>query len=346
MEPVKQMNGNQDLGRHALAEALRLSLRLLLWAMALIMVAYLFSGWFVVQEHQRAYVLVFGKVSGVGAERLKGPGLHLTWPRPIAEVVYVPAERIQSIEVNTHWFELHPESQWDMRRRDVGPSLRPGRDGYLLTSDSNILHARWGLRFTIRDPEAFLFRFADPEAFLRKELDRAATRIGHRWTVDDALRLDIEGFRSEVALELQQRLHEQSSGIQLHRLDLLAIAPPQQVSTAFESVIEAEQDRSRAISAARAYAARSVNEAKGDASKILSDAHATRQRIISGAEADAQYFQSVMSAFREQPELTLFVLWQDRMRVILQRVESQLLLRQRTDGRQEIRLHIAPPSNR
>lgn len=332
-----------DPGREALADALRVSFRLLIGVMSLVAAAYLLSGWFIVQEHQRAYVLVMGRISGVGAERIKGPGLHWTWPKPIAEVVRVPAERIQSIEVQTHWFEELPGAQWDMEMRDVGATLRPARDGYLLTGDANIIHARWGIRFTVRDPESYLFEMADPESMLRLEMDRAAARVAQRWTVDAVLRADIEGFRAEVDQELRRRLHDQAGGIQLHRLDLLAIIPPRQVASAFESVIEAEQDRSRAMSAARAYAARASNEAEGDAARTRSEALAARQRIISEAEADAEYFTAVLTAFHAHPDLIPHTLWQDRMRPVFGRVESQFVVRDRPGGGQELRLHIGPP---
>ena len=159
-----------DPGRQALADALQVSFRLLTGIMVLLAVAYLGSGLFIVQEHQRAYVLVLGRVAGVGMERIREPGLHWTWPKPIAEVVRVPAERIQTMEVDTHWYEVQPGEEWD--ERGFEPTLRPLRDGYLITGDANIIHTRWGLRYIIRDPETYLFRVAEPERILEKSEER------------------------------------------------------------------------------------------------------------------------------------------------------------------------------
>ncbi len=333
---------DQDPGRAALADALRVSFRLLIVTMLLLGAAYLLSGIYIVQEHQRAYVLVFGRITGVGDERVKGPGLHWTWPKPIAEIIRVPAERIHSIEIDTLWH--HDTTRGDRAHmRPRSPALRPGIDGYTLTGDANILHSQWAVRYTLRDPETYLFRIADAEDVLRKELDRAATRISHQWAVDAALRTDIESFRQDVDRELRSRLHELDLGLQLHRLDLLSVTPPRQVASAFESVIEAEQDRSRLVSAARAHAARVHNETKGETSRIAAEARAERQRIVSEAEADADFFRAVLQEFRDNPEVITATLWQNRIRTVLQKADAQYVVHERDDGMQELRLLIPSP---
>ncbi len=333
-----------DPGRQALADALQVSFRLLIGVMVLITLAYLGSGLFIVQEHERAYVLVFGRITGMGAERIKEPGLHWTWPKPIAEVVRVPAARIQSMEVDTQWYEALPTAELAPGpRQAASPSLRPLRDGYLMTGDANIIHARWGVRYAIRDPETYLFGVAEAERLLHKELDRAAVRVAQRWPVDRALRTDIEQFRGDVDQELRTRLHAHPIGLELHRLDLLAVTPPLQVAAAFEQVIEAEQDRSRSISAARAYAARVANEARGAASRVRAEAQAERQRVVSEAEADADFFRSVQEAYQAQPTVIAHTLWQDRIREVLAQVDRKHILHERTDGQRELRLQMGPP---
>ncbi len=335
--PVEQRT---DAGRAAVAEALQASFRLLLWGMLLVALAYAASGVFIVREHERAYVLVFGRISGYGADRIKTPGLHWTWPKPIAEIVRVPAERIQSMEVDTHWFEQLPLRQWETRPRAGGPTLRPLRDGYVLTGDANIIHVRWGVRYTVRDPETYLFRIADAERILHKELDRATALVAQQWAVDTVLRADVEGFRGEVDRRVRERLHAQGLGVDLHRLDILAMTPPLQVAAAFESVIEAEQDRSRAISAARAYAVRVTNDAQGQAARIEAEANAARQRIMSVAEADADLFTSLLAAYQLQPVMMTQTLWQDRIRRALPRVDRQLWVYEREDGKREVRIPV------
>jgi len=335
-----------DAGREALAEALRVSFRLLTLAAMILGVVYLLSGIFSVREHERAYVLLLGRISGTGESRIKEPGLHWTLPKPFTEIVRVPAERIQSLEIQTQWMYEEPGQRWSESVRPAGESLAPDRDGYVLTGDANILHIRWGLRFTVRDPETYLFRHAGPVKVLQKEMDRAASRVAQQWPVDRLLRTDIEGFRAAVDQTLRIRLDHLNLGLQVHRLDLLAITPPRQTAFAFDAVVEAEQDRSRNISAARAYAARARNEAQGGASRVRSEALAMRQRIISEAQADADLFLSVLPVYRDHPAMLAETLRQDRLRAILPHLKQQTAIRTRDDGTQDIRLMIGPSSDR
>lgn len=339
-ESPQSVVDRSDPGREALADALRVSFRVLLWSMVLIAAAYLLSGIFVVREHERAYVLVFGRIAGVGTERIKNPGLHWTWPKPISEIIRIPAERIQTMEIDSMWYEELPTRGFQTQPRAAGPALRPLRDGYLLTGDANIIHARWGVRYTIRDPEIYLFQITNAEELLHKEVHRAATQVAQQGTVDRALRTEIEAFRADVANVLRDRLLEHPIGLDLHRLDLLSITPPLQVAAAFESVIEAEQDRSRDVSAARAYAARIQNETQGQVQQLLAEARAHRQQILSGAEADADFFLSVLDAFRDHPEVITQTLWQNRIRAIMAQVDRQHFIYERQDGKRELRLQL------
>jgi len=156
------------------------------------------------------------------------------------------------------------------------------------------------------------------------------------------LRLNIEGFRNAVDLALRERMDDVNIGLQVHRLDLLSVIPPRQVAAAFEEVIEAEQDRSRSVSAARAYAARVLNEAHGDGSRIASESRAARQRLVSEAGADIEYFTAVREAYGDHPSLIAPTLWQDRIRRILRGVDGLYVVHENADGQQELRLMVGP----
>lgn len=342
--PVQPHSPEKDPGREALADALRLSFRMLIIAMLLLSGAYLLSGIFIVQEHQRAYVLLVGRIAGTGADRVKGPGLHWTWPKPFAEIIRVPAERIHNMEIDSLWYAEATGGPRAAQTRASSPALRPGIDGYMLTGDANILHARWAVRYVIRDPELYLFDVADAESLLHRELERAAMITAHQRPVDATLRLDIEGYRASVDERLRERMNRLNIGIALHRLDLLSITPPLQVAAAFDSVIEAEQDRSRAVSAARAYAARARNEAQGERSRIVAVAAAQKQRILSEAAADADFFRAVLEEYRRNPDIIASTLWQNRIRSVLSKVDAQYLVTKREEGVQELRLMIGAPT--
>lgn len=323
-------------GYEALAEALQVSFRVLRWVMGLLLLAYLGSGVFIVGQHEKAFVLLFGQIAGRGADRVKEPGLHWTLPKPFAEIVRVPVARVQTVETRSFW---HGQA--------AHPGQPPPRVGYTLTGDVNLLHSRWAVRYTVNDPEAYAFRFpfgapgADRmESLIQQELDRAVTRTSLRFPIDQALRTEIEAWRGAVAAELQRRAAVLGLGIKLEGVDVLALSPPRQVIDAFTAVIAAENERSERISAARGAAARAVNEARGQAARAVAEGQAYRQRVVSEVGADADYFTKVLGEYQQNPAVIARTLRQDTVRRVLQQVEKHLVAPGAT-GQFELRLQIS-----
>lgn len=333
-----------DPGLQALGDALNASFRAFRWLLILLLAGYLASGIFVVAQHEKALVLRFGRIAGVGNERIKQPGLHWTLPRPFCEIVRVPAERVQSLATDTFWHRRSAEFQ-DDDANAPGLTLQPERDGYLLTGDANILHARWSVRFTVLDPETYILACRDRETALRDELDRAVTHVTARFPIDRALRTDIESFRSSVERELVARSRDLGLGIRVQGVDLLALIPPRQVARAFDEVVQSEQERDQKISEARAFAVRTRNETAGESARRLAEAQALQRAQVADISADADAFQRVLPQYVEQPDVFLQTLQQDRVRRALARTEQKFVIH-RKEGRQEIRLQLGREGRR
>lgn len=333
-----------DPGMQALADALQVSFRALRAAMVVLLVLYLASGVFIVRQDERAMVLVFGRLQGTGAERLKEPGLHWTWPRPIGEVVRVRTEQIQSLETTT--FTVPPPAPGQPATPPGGDTpLRPGTDGYSLTGDANLMHSRWALRYRVTDPEWERFRVADVTAVLHRELDRAIQRVAAEYPIDRALRTDLESFRAAVADRLTQQALRLGFGVQIVAVEILSVAPPRQVADAFSAVIAAEQERSEKISAARAEAARLLNEAQGQAARLRAEAAAYQRRVVSEVSADADYFLRVHAEYEKNPDVVARTLLQDTLRRGLASVQEKFVLPVGTPGQQlRLLLNRAPQS--
>lgn len=333
------LHHQHDSGHEALTGALNVSFRLLRWVMALVVIAYFFSGIFIVGQHERAFVLVFGKIEGLGADRLKGPGIHWTWPRPVAEIVRIPTERVQAVDSVTFWLKETPPAAPDAPPAVPG-TLKPGEDGYTLTGDANIIHSRWAARYTVIHPEVFSFRVSAPEELLRRELDRAVEKCTAKMPVDHALRTDIEALRGAVESEMRRRT--ETLGIRIERVDVLAIAPPKQVAAAFNAVIAAENERSEKMSTARAAANRAVNEAAGEAARVRAEGEAYKRQVVAEVGASADYFVKVYEQYAKNPDIIARTLWQDTLRRALSEVEQKFLIHRNEKGQQELRLLLTP----
>jgi modulator of FtsH protease HflK len=332
-------------GSDALGDALRTSFALLRVLMAVLALIYLFSGAFIVHQHEKAVVLTLGGVSGIGSERVKDPGFHLTWPPPFSEILRLPAERVTTLASTTFWHRAitdRPETQ----ARSTAATLRPEGPGYVLTGDANIIHARWAIRYTIDDPEAWLFHVAEVDPLLRLELDRAVTRAAAQFAVDRALRTDIEGLRTAVQDEVTRRGRDLGLGVKIQGVDLLAVAPPDQVAEAFDAVIKADNARDEAISQARAYAARALSEAKGDEQRLRYEGETYRRRVVSEVGADADAFEKVRAAYVKNPDVIRQALLQEAIRRTLSKLEAKYVVPSGQDGLQELRIQLGPEAQK
>jgi hypothetical protein len=125
-----------DAAGRSLSDALRISFAILKVIMIVLVVAFLASGFKTVGPDEKALVLRFGKVRGVGQEAILGPGAHWVFPYPIDELVRIPVEKNINLAINTFWYR---ETRDDILGPGVKPrnyraeQLDPVQEGYCLT---------------------------------------------------------------------------------------------------------------------------------------------------------------------------------------------------------------------
>jgi membrane protease subunit HflK len=184
-EPPESKGDDLDAAGRSLSDALRISFAILKVIMIILVVAFLASGFKTVGSDEKALVLRFGQVRGVGQEAILGPGAHWVFPYPIDELVRIPVEKNINLDINTFWYR---ETRDDILGPGVKPrayvadQLDPVQEGYSLTgsqrttspgaalvqtvpaapssgqgdgSDYNIVHTKWQVNYQITGVEQF-----------------------------------------------------------------------------------------------------------------------------------------------------------------------------------------------
>ncbi len=330
----------EDASSQALAEAFRSSFRIVKFLMAALVLVFLCSGMFVVQPNQRAIVLFFGKPVGVGEEQLKKPGWHWAWPYPINEPVRIPVGEVQTVTSTAGWHATTPEMEALGQEPPATGILRPEADGYTLSADGNILHARATLKYRISDPIRYTFGFADPRALLTNILNNALFYASARVTADAALYKDKAGFRELVLQRVRSRVAELDLGITLEPSDV-ETKTPVDVRPAFEAVNSAEQERSRKISDARGYRDQVVARATGEADAIIARALGNSNRLVTAIAAEARAFRDQLPEYLKDPELFRQRLLAARLARILTNAQDKFFLPERDfEQSRELRLQL------
>ena len=272
---------NMDVASRSLAEALRLSFRVLTLLMIGVLIAFAVSGFSFVDSGQVGVKKVFGRVTGTSPS---GGGLTYTWPYPVGEIELVDV-RERQLQIKDFWMlETGLDAGKDMSQRtSMSKGLQPVLDGALFTGDRNLIHARIDCRYRVTDPVTYLAQIAQVkssdilaesdrdkalEQVIGMAVSRAAIREAAQRTAQN-LKTHKGSFEEVVRLAAQQELDAMLGGSDRKQVVvvntlLMDIEWPVQAQPAYVAADQARKDfqgkRNDAIRQAREV----LNQAAGD----------------------------------------------------------------------------------
>jgi membrane protease subunit HflK len=311
---------HDDSSSQALSEALHSSFWIVKIIMFVLAVVFLCSGVFIVPPNQKVIVLRFGKPMGATKDQLLGPGLHWSWPYPIDEKVPIPISEIQNVTSSVGWYALNP----DGTESGPGPSLNPAIDGYAMTADGNIIHARVTLNYRITDPISYTLNFDNAKEIVNDALDNALIDAASQFKVDDAVRLERGAFKDKVVQIFNRAVEKQQLGIVVESSDLESKAP-RQVKDAFDAVIAVEQESSTTNNAAKSAAATMLSAALSESNSIVTTAMSASSEMLGKIAADAKVFQGSLLAYERNPALFRQLLMTETWQTILANADDKFI---------------------
>jgi membrane protease subunit HflK len=332
----------EDAGTQALSDALRSSFAVVKVIMVGLLILFLFSGFFIVGPQEKAVVLRFGLPAGGGEGKLLGPGPHWAFPPPIDEVVRIPIGQVQSISSTVGWYATTAANEAAGNEPLPGESLRPGADGYLLTGDENIIHARATLRYRIAEPGLrYMLDFANATNVVQNAFNNALLFAAARYKVDDALTRDQAGFREAARDRLQQLVAQHRLGITEIQIDNMQVIPPRQLKEAFARVSEAEVRRAKQLNDSRSYENQTLSRARAEAGSRRNMGETERTRLVEFIAAEVERFTNNLPAYRANLDLFTQQRQAEVMRIIYTNAQEKLVAPDRGFGPgRELRLQI------
>src|SRR5579864_4350314 len=180
---------------------------------ALVIVIWLASGFYIVDEGRRGVVTRFGKYTETTQP---GPRWHL--PFPVEAVELVDFSQVKTIEVG---YRNTPKNKID-------------KEALMLTDDENIIDIQFAVQYTLKSASDWIFNIRDPEETVRQVAETAIREIVGKNKMDFVL---YEG-REKVALDtsqlMQQILDRYKAGVQITNVTMQGVQPPEQVQAAFD----------------------------------------------------------------------------------------------------------------
>ena len=237
----------------------------------------LFTSFHLVGPQEKGVVTLFGKYS-----RTVNSGIAMTLPLPI--------ERLQKVDVS------------QIRTRDIG-SPDASQENLILTGDQNIIDVAYSVRWTIRDPQLYLFQINDPEATIGEVAESAMRAVLATVSLDDAIGAGRSDIESRVSLVMQQVLDRYGAGVRIEGIAIKQSDPPATVNNAFKEVSAAQQEAQSYINQARAYA----------------------QQQTARAQGDAAAFDKVFAQYKLAPEVTRRRMYYETMERVLSKVDKTVV---------------------
>jgi len=244
------------------------------------------SGFYIVDEQEKAIVLQFGEFK---EETL--PGWHWRFPTPIEKEYKVNVTQVQ----------------------------RYNHEYQMLTGDENIIYIKLEVQFRIDNAQNFLFEVSDPLVTLEEVTESALrTVVGHR-TMDDVL--DKSDGRQQLITnttsEVQGMLNEYKTGMTVVSVNLQNARPPREIDEAVIDVQKAKEDQDKYKKQGQAYFNDVIPKAEGLARSLKEHALAYKLEKIAAANGDTSRFLQTYEEYRKAPDVT-------RKRLYIETMESVL----------------------
>jgi membrane protease subunit HflK len=243
----------------------------ILIGLAAIVVVWLLSGIYIVDEGKRGVETRFGARTDITM-----PGPHWRLPFPIDDVEQVDVEGIRTTNHNSK----------------------------MLTEDENIVTLSLAVQYNIKNAQNYVFEVRDPDVTLKQTSETAIREVVGRNNMD----FIITDGRAEVASEtkriMQEILDSYKTGLNVLQVNLNEAQPPEEVQDAFADAIKAREDQQRIINEANAYRNDIVPKARGDAQSMLEDAEAYRTRVLKSSQGETERFSRLLTEYQRAPGVT------------------------------------------
>ena len=277
---------------------------------ALVLLVWLASGFYIVDEGRRGVVTRFGKYTETTQP---GPRWHL--PFPVEAVDIVDFKQVRTVEIGYR----------------NSPANRNAKEAVMLTEDENIIDIQFAVQYDLVSAEAFVFNNRKPEDMVKFVAESAIREVVGRAKMDFALYEGREQIAQQTRDLMQKQMDLYRTGVNVQKVTLQSVQPPEKVQAAFDDAVKAQQDRVRLVNEGQAYANDVVPRARGLASRLLEEANGYNTEVTQRAEGDASRFRSILTEYTKAPGVTRDRLYLDMMQSVLGN-SSKVIVDQKGSG--------------
>lgn len=285
---------------------------------ALVLLILLGGTFYMIEPEEQGVVLRFGRFIGTTE-----PGLHVKIPL-VDTVLKVPVQR-------------QLKEEFGFRTEEAGVRTRYSTEDFsdeslMITGDLNLADVEWSVQYRIVDPEKYLFRVRNVRDTFRAMNESVMREVIGDRTINEVVTFGRVELAGVVKKQLQEMCKQYQTGIQVDRLVLQNVFPPDPVRPSFNEVNQAEQEKDQKIKAAEEQYNKVVPRARGEAEQVVSQAEGYALDRVNRAKGDAARFTSLYEEYRKAPEVTRKRLYLETLGEILPKAGSKVVVDRDVSG--------------
>ena len=276
-----------------------------------LVLAWLATGLYTVDQAEHAYILRFGKMN----RKIVEPGLGVHLPYPFESLEKVNVKKVRLLQVGYR------------KNSAIGAKEKVDEEALMLTEDENIIDIEFLIKYKITDPEQYLFRVRDPEGTVGQATESAVREVIGRNKLDFVFQ-NREVVQEQVKVVIINLLKVYKAGVEVVGVEMQNAKPPDEVKEAFNDAIKAREDKQRFIENANAFLKDLVPRAEGEAARMIKEAEGYKESVIKRSEGETKRFLKVAFEYSKAPHVTRKRLYLDMMEQVLSKT-SKIYIDQR-----------------
>jgi membrane protease subunit HflK len=199
------------------------------------------------------------------------------------------------------------------------------QEASMQTQDNAIVRLSFVVQYKFKDAFQSRYSLQDPRAILRDAAQASVREVVGQMTIEDVLSERRDDVATDTERILQETLDAYDSGILVTEVQLQEVQPPEEVRRAFDDVVAAAQDASRAVNEAEGYRNEVLPKARGEAAEIVASANGYRDAKIAESTGEAERFLALEREYRKAPEVTRKRIYLETMEAVLPSVDKVII---------------------
>lgn len=251
---------------------------------SILVLLWLSTGIVQIQPHQEGVLFRLGKMQ----EETLQPGIHLTLPKPFDQVELHNTKAIRKVaigyvpegEQDNLWTEAHGGEEYRL----------------LLGGGEEIVSINLIVQYRIKDLKTYVKSLSSPEALLQAQAYEIVTQRTIATDLDSLLSIDREAFAESFRRELEEKLDDRKTGLEVVNVVLESIHPPVEIADVYQDIISAELQGEKIIITAQSDAEVAIKLAEIEKLQNVGTARIRYENQVGEATAAVADFMASVEA--------------------------------------------------